>query len=287
MRRVIVASVSAAFLCTGLLFAPPALAAGGGHGYDSVPKHLPGNLLSLGFEATSTSEFGNQVTFAAADHPMQLHDVVVTMSSWACQQGAWDAGNCATKGGAEFSWPITFNVYNPPAPNSSTPGSLIATDTQVFKIPYRPSASPKCTGDQAGEWYSDSSKSCFNGLATNITFHFDDSDVSLPSSVVYGVAYNTSTAGYAPVGIQPCHATPQGCPYDSLNVGMSNDPTDVSAGSDPNPGTVFWNTSYAPNYCDSGAHGVSMFRLDSPNDGCWSNGAPNTLPAIVPAVWFK
>lgn len=287
MRRRLLAAVPALVLIAGALFAPAVLADGGGHGYNSIPKHLPGNLPSWGFEATQTSELGNEITFADAHHAMKLGDVKVTMSSWACQQGTWNGGDCLTKPGARFSWPITFNVYNPPAEGAFTPGSRIATETETFSIPYRPSASTKCTGEQAGEWYSNSSKSCFNGLAVNIKFHFHDAHVTLPNTVVYGIAYNTSDYGAAPQRSRACNTTSAGCPYDSLNVGLSTDPTDLSAGSNPNPGALFMNSSTASEYCDRGAHGVASFRLDSPGDGCWSFGDPNTLPAYIPAVQFK
>jgi hypothetical protein len=288
MRRGILAAVPALILLAGALFAPAAMAAdGGGHGYDSIPKPLPGNLPSWSFEATQTSEFGNEITFADAPQAMQLGQVVVTLSSWACQQGTWTGGDCVTEPGAEFSWPITFNVYNPPATGTSTPGVLIATETDTFSIPYRPSASPKCTG---GKWYSDRSQSCFNGLATTIKFNFNDPHVTLPTTVVYGIAYNTSDYGAVPQRPQPCNATTAGCPYDSLNVALSTDSTDLSAGSDPNTGAVFMNTSYAPDYCDGGTTGVGIFRLDSPNNGCWQvlpNTVVNSLPAYIPAVQFK
>ena len=287
MRRRLLAFVPALVLIAGALFAPAVLAAGGGHGYNSIPKHLPGNLPSWGFEATQTSEFGNEITFGDARHAMKLGDVTVTMSSWGCQQGTWDGHDCFSKPGARFSWLITFNIYNAPAEGASTPGALIATQTQTFSIPYRPSASTKCTGAQAGEWYSNKSKSCFNGLAVNIKFHFHDAHVTLPNTVVYGIAYNTSDYGTTPQRPQACDATTAGCPYDSLNVGLSTDPTDLSAGSDPNPGTLFMNSSTPSQYCDGGANGVGTFRLDSPDDGCWSFGAASTLPAYIPAVQFK
>ena len=58
----------------------------------------------------------------------------------------------------------------------------------------------------------------------------------------------------------PRHVT--GCGYDSLNVGLSQDPTNVSVGSDPNPGTLYWNTQTAGNYCDDGVGGTGTFRID-------------------------
>lgn len=112
----------------------------------------------------------------------------------------------------------------------------------------------------------------------------------MPSSIVFGIAYNTSTAGYAPYTVAtPCFVSSGGCGYESLNVALSTDPTDLRAGSDANTGTVFWNTKVGSFYCDGGIHGSSVFRLDSPGPGmgCWSLGAPNTLPAQIPSVRFN
>ena len=58
--------------------------------YDSTVNPLPGNLPSLGFEATQTSEVGNQVTLSGAAN--DLNNVVVTMSSWGCQSGGGGVG---------------------------------------------------------------------------------------------------------------------------------------------------------------------------------------------------
>ena len=134
----------------------------GSHGngpviYDSTVSPLPGNLPSQAFEATSTSQFGDQIIFDEGGR--QLDSVTVTMSSWGCQSGNWYNGDCHTDDHATFSVPITFTIYNvnPSSPSTSLPiystepGSPIATLTQTFSIPYRPSASPQCTGSGAGE----------------------------------------------------------------------------------------------------------------------------------------
>ena len=252
---------------------------------------LPGNSPSVGAEAYAFNEFGNQVTFTGTKRT--LTSVIVTMSSWGCVTGTWYAGNCMTPAGATFSEPITFNIYNEPdAGTPNLPGTLITSVTQTFAIPYRPSASTKCTGASAGKWYDTSSKTCFNGLADKITFNF--SGVTLPNSVVYGIAYDTSHFGPNPIGESaPCYTSSGGCGYDSLNIALSKDPTNVTAGSNTNPGTVWQNTSYASNYCDGGAAGTG-FRLDSPTtgsydptiSGCWSVGATGS-PYYVPAVQFK
>src|SRR5260370_545737 len=96
--------------------------------YNNIPSPQPGNVPSVGFEAT----------------------VTVLMSSWGCQTGHWTSGDCLTTLGATFSVPITLNVYAVGAGNA--PGSKLITSTQTFNIPFRPSASPSCTGGDAGKW---------------------------------------------------------------------------------------------------------------------------------------
>lgn len=248
-----------------------AMAAGGGTAvkasvvYNStIPNGPRSNLPSVGAEAYAFNEFGNEITLAGTAR--SLTSVSVTMSSWACVQGTWHAGNCSTPSGATFSQPITLNIYDPS--DTVTP---IASATQTFAVPYRPSASVKCTGANAGKWYQSSSKTCFNGLADNVTFSF--SGVTLPDTVVYGIVYNTSHFGPAPQGeATACYATAAGCPYDSLNIALSTD-DDVTAGSSAS-GTVWQNSPSPGQYCDDGPAGT--FRADS---GCW---AP-----YVPAVQFK
>jgi len=284
--------------------AAPAGASGTTVVYDSTVSPLPGNLVSLGFEATQTSEFGNQVSLSGAAN--DLNNVVVTMSSWGCQNGAGGQGYgtanaCVTTPGATFNEPITLNIYGVGANNAV--GGLLATDTQTFAIPYRPSASDPsiysaegCSATN-GKWYNASDNTCNNGLATNITFDLSGQNVVLPSNVIYGIAYNTSDYGASPYGDSTaCHASASGCGYDSLNVGLSQDPNNVSVGSDPNPGTVYWNTQTAADYCDNGAGGTGTFRIDGAANtaACWDGGA-NTgwavsgsgSPYYVPAVQFN
>lgn len=219
--------------------------------YNSIPNPLPDDIASLGFEAAKTNEFGDQVSFAGSARA--LDTVTVTLDSQACQTGG-DA-TCMTTPGATFSEPVTFNIYNVPTTGAGgtypAPGSLIATLTTTFNIPYRPSADPACGNNGWGA-------SCSPGLATNITFDFTSQSITLPDNVVYGIVYNTSAYGPLPYGA--------GGPYDSLNVALSQDPTDLTAGSDPNPGNLFWNTSEADYYCDGGTAG-SRFPARLPRSG--------------------
>jgi len=262
------ASVSALWL-----FGGAATASSGTVIYDSTVSPLPGNMPSLGFEATSTSEFGDSITFAGTARTLQ--SVTVTMSSWGCESGGWNNGDCVTTPGTTFSVPITLNIY---AANNPTPTGLITSVTKTFNIPYRPSAdNVHCTGDEdAGKWYQGSSKTCFNGLAANITFDFSASNLTLPDNIVYGIAYNTTHYGSSPVGeAASCYTSSGGCGYDSLNVALA---PSVAVGSKPFPDTAYLNSTWAGAYCDLGADGTGTFRLDSVDAPCWAG--------YVPAVRF-
>lgn len=263
-----------AFLLVAIAMAAVAVASpaafgdkGGGKTiYDSTVSPLPGNLPSVGAEAYSFTQFGDEVTFAGTNRA--LRTVTVTLSSWGCQSGFWFAGNCVTSKGATFSVPITFNIYSPG--NTATP---IATKTQTFDVPYRPSTdNGNCT---AGRWF-DKKQGCFNGIAANISFDFTSQNVVLPDTVVYGIAYNTSHYGPSPIGESPaCFTSSGGCPYDSLNIAFG---PQVNVGAKPFPDTVFQNAVFPGDYCDGGSGGVGTMRLDSPTSACWAG--------FVPAVQF-
>jgi hypothetical protein len=192
--------------------------------YDSTYSPLPGNVESLSYGGTNTTEFGNEITLLPSVSPLQ--SVVVDMSSWACEAGNWtglDNSNnptqpCVTSPGATFTTPITLNIYSP-----GDLSSPIATDTQIFTIPYRPSTDPiHCPGSPATAWYDTANDTCYHGYSTQIVFDLSSENIVLPSTVVYGIAYDASSG-----------------PASSLNVELSTEPTDISVGSDTDPGNVF------------------------------------------------
>jgi len=182
--------------------------------YSDLPSPIPGNVVSLGFEATQTSSFGGQVEFGAAAR--RNPTISVIMSSWACQSGTWSEKNCETTPGAKFEWPITFSV-NAVGPGNSV-GALLGSGTKVFKIPYRPSYSPKCFSTSVGTWYHKGE--CVNGKAVKLSLPLKIA--SAPSQAIVTISYNTSDYGSTPQRPQACNSEPQGCPYDSLNVGVED-----------------------------------------------------------------
>jgi hypothetical protein len=284
IKKTAVGLGAALLLITGsVVFAPSALATPPNTQvvYDSTETPLPGNDVSEAFEATSAAEIGNLVAFAPGTS-RSISQVNVTLSSWACQTGG--GATCVTTPGSTFATPITLNIYNVGAGNAV--GSLITTVTQTFNVPFRPSADPVQCASRPIAWYSAADNRCYAGLANNISFNLGG--VTLPDSVIYGVALNTSHHGYHPLGeTTSCYAT--GCGYDSLNIGLT-EANGPSVGSDPLPGTLYQNTTFAGFYCDGGAAGDSVFRLDS-NPPCWGSDPSNvgdysSAPYYIPAVQF-
>jgi hypothetical protein len=225
--------------------------------YNSIPSPFPGNVPSLGFEATSAAEFGGQVEFAGT--PRRGATVTVAMSSWACQSGGAEDGSCVSAMGSKFEWPVTLKVYEVGPAN--TVGSLVYTSTSTFKMPYRPSAnSKKCgTGASTGGWYSGVDKECHHGKLFRITFRLGGAMLPATKAIV-SVAYNTTDHGYSPTGVAG--------PYDSLNVGLTGAAT---VGAQPQPNDAYYNTTYGPFYCDEGLGGTGTFRYDA---GCWTGYQP-------------
>ena len=193
-------------------------------GFDSISP-LPPNMPSLGFEAQALTSVGDRVQLKSGS-PRTLYAVTIAMSSWACQTGGWNTNDCASAANATFDHPITIRIYDSAL-------NLLATRTQTFSIPYRPSADPTCVGSDTGKWKA-SNGTCYNGFAATITFDLGALNVKLPDDVfAVDVSYNTRSYGSPPIGTSG--------PYDSLNVGVYPTTATPAVGSDPQPGVVRWN----------------------------------------------
>lgn len=276
-----VARPLAALLAATAVLALGASAAGAAEVvYNNIPgPKLPGNVPSLGFEAYSTSEFGGEVQLegSARKNP----NVLVAMSSWACQGGSWYADDCVSAKGAKFSWPMTLNIYEVGPEN--TVGARIASVEKTFSMPYRPSASSKCTGELAGDWYQMGSKECFHGKLFKVSFGMRKLTLPADGKVIVSVSYDTSDHGPNPVGdASACHATSEGCPYDSLNVAINAvykevakeqyeaEPTSPSVGADPLPEDVFIDTTDAAMVCGN----ASLTGSFGASGACWRYEQP-------------
>jgi hypothetical protein len=259
-----------AALCAVAVLAVAAETAGAaGVIYNNIPRPFPGGMNSQPFQAQQTSEFGGQVQFAGAKRARPT--VTVAMSSWACQSGNWSDDNCATAAGATFSEPVTLNIYAVGTENA--PGALLATATQTFQMPYRPSANhkkcPEAGPEETGKFFSKGE--CLHEKAFKIAF--PNVAVTLPEKAIITVAYSTSQYGPNPYGVQACESEPQGCPYDALNVAVrgSWEPTPVpSMGSDPLPEDAYISSITAAYYCENPG-GTGSLAISK---NCWTGEQP-------------
>ncbi len=229
-----------------------------------------------------------------------LSSVVVSLDSQACQSGS--GATCTTTPGATFTTvPITLYIYGPPATDSTAPGPLLAYDTQTFTVPYRPSAADVanpgyCTGgtnwsgytNDGSQWYDPNNGNCYYGIDytasfSSFTWTTNATSTVLPSTIVYGIAF-TATSG----------------PSASLNMEMSTEPTDVTLGSDADPGNVFVSTSSGSNSVGGtggeitcSAVGTSFAQVSTTVDVAIGCGETESLIAPyaqwlgVPAVEFN
>lgn len=235
--------------------------------YKNIPAPQPVAVPSYSFESDGFAQLGGAVEFAGTSR--RNASVRAGMSTYACESGVYTGSpECVTAKGGHFEYPITLNV-NAVGPQNSV-GTLIASVTKTFKIPYRPSQNnTKCTGSKVGAWYSALAKQCYNSKFFRITFPLGK--ITLPNEVILSVAYNTSDFGSEPQRPKPCNSSSAQCPYDLINVGITdekNPPATVpTVGTDPLPEDAYQNNHYPEFYCDGGAAGSGIFRLDA---GCWT-----------------
>jgi len=159
-------------------------------------------------------------------------------------------------GAAISSLPVTLTIYNHGADTSgASPGSEIVSDTQDFSIP----AYNSVTGAPA---------------RFDITFDRFPHWTAIPSTVAFGIAFDGIVA--AP----------------SLNVALSSSSSDISVGTDPDPGTVLVNAAGLSGFasdagtCVDSTPGVfslsNVWCGDTPmaNYGAYGSAAGYDIPAV-------
>ena len=230
--------------------------------YDSTPAPGTVTVPSVGPEAYSFNQVGNEVILK---HKMAIKHVSVTMVSWACQSGHWtglaaNGGRCLTTPGATFRVPITLKLRAHSTRDADTgvirPGRMLGKVTKTFHIRYRPSSQ-----SASESRYMGIDDQLHNGIAQTITFPIT---TKLGSDVVWTVSYNTAHSGPQPVG----HATPA----DSLNVGLS---PSVRLGHDRYSDSLMWDTREMGN-TGGAPFAAGQLNLDS-----------NAWHGYVPAARFS
>ena len=210
--------------------------------YNTIPTPLPVSLINQSFQAQRISEFGNQVVFGGTSR--QLTSVTVAMVTLG-YFSKYNSPSAPNTGG--WSYPITLNLYS--VNSDGSPGNVITSVTQSFFIPWRPEPTLAC----GGPLYLGTDNVCHNGQAFDIIFDFSNRSPALilPNQVIFGIAYNTQSAGQTPTGVDG--------PYNDLNVGFNATNT---VGSNPIAPEAYLNGTIGASYADGGAGGVGVFRRD-------------------------
>ena len=223
------------FAATLAIAVGPALAAASTV-FRNIPTTLPGNVDSVGYEATNTSELGDLIQLAAGERSRANLPVTVVMSSWGCERGG--NATCSTDPGATWNQELTLKLYSvKDVGGTPATDSVLLTKTQTFAIPYRPSFDPNgpCAKTGTG-WYSAAEDHCYSGFAYPVTFTLP-AGANLPNELIWGIAFNTSHHGYFPLGDDPNNALNN--PWDSLNVGIHTFLGEPSVGIDLEPDNAF------------------------------------------------
>jgi len=204
--------------------------------YDSLPGIPPGNngqpggVVSLSYSANQTTQWGDNIGFAAGN--WLVSSATVTMANYA-QFSDFMNDPRYSANSTSWSHPVTLTLYNVDHSGANPAlGSEIASSTVNATIP----------------WHGNNG---FEGTAFNVTFPFNN--VPVPSEIIYGISFNTELNGPNPIGSNG--------PYNFLNVGFGIGP---SVGTNIEPDAVFWNTN-GDFYSTPGPLGV--FRRDTGWDG--------------------
>ncbi len=270
--RAAIAGLAAAAALAACALAVTATAASAGTVYNDIPSPLAGSMYTVGAQEYKLNEFGGEVGLAGTERKKPTVEVV--MSTKACQYGAWNLNSCETpKPSKTFKWPVTLNVYEVGPGNA--PGLLIESVTKNVKVPYRPSSTPThCAG---GEWYDSTESKCYHAMTFIATFKLSKIG-RIPTNAIISVSYNSEDSGPDPVGPAACDATVTGCPYNYLNVAIT-EPNEhaLSVGTQPAKPDLYLNTEnpeYFEQYEEPGY--IQCYQGPEP----FTAGAPIGTPGI-------
>jgi hypothetical protein len=260
-------SSAAAILAALTIAAAPAFAATP-PAYSDVPASLPGNVYSIGFEATATSEFGDLIQLGGTERARADLPVMVVMSSWACESDSWTGPACTSTPGKTFPATLTLTLYNVLPGNVPAVGDAILSTTKTFQIPFRPSWDQVlCPADgNFHRWYSPADKLCYNGLAHEVTFQLPAGG-ALPDQLIWTISYSTAHYG-------PNKTGDNNSPMNSLNVGAQTFGP-AAYGVDVEPKSAFVNTGTGILHDDSGWDGNAPLA-------CFGTSCPLSDPAPKP-----
>ena len=221
--------------------------------FDTIPSPDPAGMASWGYQACSIYELGDYVRFDGTAR--NLNTVRAGMVSWAQYDGDYTSGAAYTDPDLtmnETGWQqeLTFNIYSVNTSGAQpTVGSLLATKTQTFTMPWAP-------GDGTHPYSA-------------VTFDFSGDNITLPDEVIFGLAFNTQSYGDTPTGYVG--------PYCSLNLGAFSSSPFV--GTDVDPETGFIDSTWSGMYGNGTSH---VFAISDGNGDFSAGYRPSVEFSAVP-----
>jgi hypothetical protein len=213
---------------------------GTGSAQTGTASNVTISQIGAGYDSLISTGAYSQDQCFACDGPNELGNSV-TLSTTDAAQLVNVVVAVDNWGAAETDVPMTLSI------NNSLGGGPIS-DTQDFSFPaaINPSSQPS---------------------ETNVTFDFSSQGAFVGPSLVYGITFNTTPGAAAEASA------------GSLNVALSSSATDLSVGSDTNPGSVWLDDTHGnnndfPACTSSAALSAGVFEQVATNCGPWNPDNP-------------
>jgi hypothetical protein len=168
--------------------------------FNTVPANVNGHPNEDTYSAAPFEfPFGGMVEFS--HRPGTIKTLTAQVDSFTCEHGVYSLENCFTgRPTKKFSYELTADIYEAKADNE--PGTLVASATATFKIPYRPTTNVTCPATPEGKGFG---VNCdVGGYLAQVEFkHFAPTSAVLPEKAIIEITN-----------------TPSDNPNDVVNVGM-------------------------------------------------------------------
>lgn len=156
--------------------------------FNTVPPMVNGHPNQDTYSAAPFEfPFGGMVAFTP--RPGVIKSLTAQVDSFTCEHGVYSSENCYTAHSTKkFSYGLTASIYEVAA--GEEPGALVASSTESFKIPYRPTTTVSCPSTPEGRGFG---VNCdVGGYLATVTFKRFRPAAVLPEKAIIMI---TNTAG--------------------------------------------------------------------------------------------
>lgn len=214
--------------------------------FNTVPSTVNGkantDTYSQDFEGFP---FGGMVEFPRARDNV-IKSLSFQVDSFACEHGVYSLENCYTTRNKKFKFELTASIYKVGA-GDEPEGAAIATASQVFKVPYRPTTNVSCPATGEGKGYGENCD--VGGFLATLTFKKFSPAAVLPDKAIIVISTNESLAHEEAtpvnVGLQFSYSKYEGGEF--IGVGPSDGGV-PEVGSDPVPDDAYFTGKLTPEW---------------------------------------